>query len=176
VPGHHFQLARQAENDRLPPIRRESLNLTAYIEGWAEYASDLSREMGLYEDPYDLYGRLVLERFGAQRLVVDTGLNLLGWSLERARAFMKDNTLESDAQVASETLRYSTDLPGQALTYRLGLLMFQDLRRRAGTELGARFDIRRFHDVVLDAGALPLDVLQRHVERFIAGERAPTAA
>src|SRR5262249_36793742 len=156
VPGHHFHLARQAENAQLPPIRRESLDITAYVEGWAEYASDLGHEMGLYDDPYDCYGRLVLDRFGAQRLVVDTGLNLLGWSLEQARAYMKANTLESDAQIASETLRYSTDLPGQALTYRLGLLKFRALREHAQRALGSRFDVRTFHDTILAAGALPL--------------------
>lgn len=170
VPGHHFHLARQAEDPQLPAIRRESVDITAFVEGWAEYASDLGREMNLYDDPYDLYGRLVLDRFAAQRLVLDTGLNLLGWPLDRARKYMRENTLESDAQIASETLRYSTDLPGQALTYRLGFLKFKELRDRAERTLGARFDVRAYHEAILEAGALPLSVLERHVDWFVARE------
>lgn len=168
VPGHHFHLALQAENDALPMIRREALGITAFNEGWAEYASGLALEMGLYDDPYDRYGRLAHERFVAQRLVVDTGLNLLGWSLERAREYMQQYTLESPAQVASETLRYSTDMPGQALAYRLGYLKFRQLRERAERALGSRFDIRNFHDSLLAAGALPMTILERHVDWFIA--------
>ncbi|MBS0421287.1 MAG: DUF885 domain-containing protein [Proteobacteria bacterium] len=167
VPGHHFQLARQAENQHLAAIRRESLDNTAYVEGWAEYASDLAHELGLYKDPYDAYGRLVLDRFAAQRLVLDIGLNLHGWTLERAQAYMKANTLEPRTQIVSETLRYSTDLPGQALTYRLGLMRFKALRELAQQALGPRFDIRAYHETILDAGALPLSVLESHVRWFI---------
>jgi uncharacterized protein (DUF885 family) len=172
VPGHHFHLALQAENDALPMIRREALGITAFNEGWAEYASGLALEMGLYDDPYDRYGRLVHERFIAQRLVVDTGLNLLGWSLERARDYMKMHTLESPAQIASETLRYSTDLPGQALAYGLGCLKFRQLRERAERALGSRFDVRSFHDALLAAGALPMTILDRHIDGFIASHGA----
>src|SRR5690606_22874247 len=100
LPGHHFHLARQAELDALPAIRRETFGLSAFNEGWAEYAAGLGEENGLYDDPYDLYGWLSHQRFVAQRLVVDTGLNLMGWSLEKARAYMSANTLEADAQVA----------------------------------------------------------------------------
>lgn len=165
VPGHHFHLARQAENAALPQIRRQSLDISVFNEGWAEYASGLAGEMGLYDDPYDAYGRLVHERFTAQRLVVDTGLNALGWSLERAREYMQRHTLESPAQVATETLRYSTDLPGQALAYRVGYLQFMEIRESMRTALGPRFDLRDFHEAVLAEGALPLPVLRRHVER-----------
>jgi uncharacterized protein (DUF885 family) len=175
VPGHHFHLARQAENEGLPAIRRQAFGISAFNEGWAEYASDLARELNLYDDPYDLYGRLLQERFGAQRLVVDTGLNLLGWTLEQGRAYMRAATLESELQIASETLRYSTDLPGQSLSYRLGMLKFCALRAKAERELGSAFDIRRFHEAILGAGALPLDVLEGHIEWFIAQERNRSA-
>lgn len=157
APGHHFHLARQAENTALPPIRREAIALTVFNEGWAEYASSLGLEMGLYEDPYDHYGRLVHERFIAQRLVVDTGFNAFGWSLQEAREYMKSQTLESDAQVASETLRYSTDLPAQALAYDFGFDQFWKLRHKA--QSGPRFDIRRFHEAILAEGALPFPLL-----------------
>ena len=130
APGHHFHLARQAENTDLPALRREPM-LGAFNEGWAEYASGLGWEMGLYDDLLDAYGRVTHERFTAQRLVVDTGLNLMGWSLEKAAAFMSANTTESDAQVASEVIRYSTDLPAQALGYRAGYLELMRLRERA---------------------------------------------
>lgn len=172
VPGHHFHLARQSENLQLPAIRRESLRITAFVEGWAEYASDLARDMNLYDDPYDLYGRLVLDRFAAQRLVVDTGMNLLGWTLEQGRAYMKANTLESDTQVATETLRYATDLPGQALAYRLGFQKFRGLRERAQRALGRAFAFPRFHEAILQAGALPLNVLDQHIDGYIRIELA----
>jgi uncharacterized protein (DUF885 family) len=171
VPGHHFHLARQAENESLPDLRREAIDLAIFNEGWAEYASGLAGEMGLYDDPYDAYGRLVHERFTAQRLVVDTGLNAFGWSLERARAYMREHTHESETQIASETLRYATDLPAQALAYRLGFLEMRALRERAEVRLGAAFDLREFHETVLAPGALPLPLLERHVDRFIE-ERA----
>jgi uncharacterized protein (DUF885 family) len=166
APGHHFHFARQAENDALPAIRREAMDIGAFNEGWAEYAAGLGWEMGLYEDPYDRYGRLVHERFTAQRLVVDTGLNVLGWSLEQAREYMSANTTESPVQVATETLRYATDLPAQALAYRSGFLELQRLRAQAEQRLGDRFDVRDYHEAVLGQGALPFPVLQDHLQRW----------
>jgi uncharacterized protein (DUF885 family) len=167
VPGHHFHIARQAENEDLPPLRREAMGLGGYNEGWAEYAAELPKEMGLYDDPYDLYGRLVHERFTAQRLVVDTGMNLFGWSLERGRAFMRANTMESETQVGTETLRYSTDMPAQALAYRLGFLKMRALRERAEEALGSAFDIKAFHEAILGPGALPLSVLEKQIDAFV---------
>lgn len=168
VPGHHFHLARQAEDTRLHPVRSElaPLTLGAFTEGWGEYAASLGAEMGLYEDPWDRYGSLLHQRFVAQRLVVDTGLNVAGWSLERARGYMAAMTMESEQQVRTETLRYSTDIPGQALGYRLGWLRFWELRHRAADALGGAFDVRDFHEVVLGAGALPLTAVAENVERF----------
>jgi uncharacterized protein (DUF885 family) len=169
IPGHHFHLARQQENEDLHPLRREgALGMSGYNEGWAEYASELPREIGLYDDPYDWYGRLVHQRFLAQRLVVDTGMNVLGWSLEQGRAYMRETTVESETQIASETLRYSTDLPGQALAYRLGFLKVSGLRAKAQQALGSAFDLRAFHEAVLAPGALPLAVLEPHIDHFIA--------
>jgi uncharacterized protein (DUF885 family) len=170
IPGHHFHIARQGELD-LPPIRREH-RYTAFSEGWAEYAAGLGEEEGLYDDPYDLYGWLSHQRFTAQRLVLDTGMNVLGWSLDRARAYMTANTLEGPAQVASETLRYATDLPGQALAYRWGFLKMRELRQRARDRLGTGFDLRRWHEAVLGQGALPMAVLDRGLSDWEAHELA----
>lgn len=167
APGHHFHLARQAENHDLPELRRW-WPLTAFTEGWAEYASGLGWEMGLYDDPLDAYGRRVHERFVAQRLVIDTGLNLFGWSVEKATAYMQAHTTESPAQIASEVLRYATDLPGQALSYRAGHLELLRLRRRAEDALGARFDLRAFHEHVLAPGSLPFPVIEESLDRLIA--------
>lgn len=176
LPGHHFHLARQTENTDLPLIRRETLDITSYVEGWAEYASGLAGEMGLYDDPYDLYGRLIHERFTAQRLVTDTGLNVLGWTLDKAQAYMRRNTMESETQIATETLRYSTDIPGQALAYRLGFLKMMELRETAQRELGGGFDIRDFHEAVLGPGALPLNLLQQHIMHFVAKMKSTPAS
>ncbi|HVV75400.1 MAG TPA: DUF885 domain-containing protein [Mycobacteriales bacterium] len=167
APGHHFHLARQVENTALPDGRRYSDGLTAFTEGWAEYAAGLGWEMGLYDEPLDGYGRLVHERFTAQRLVVDTGLNFYGWSRERATDYMKANTTESDAQVASEILRYGTDLPAQALAYRAGFVELNRLRRKTEEALGSRFDVRAFHEEVLGPGALPFPVIEGHLDRWI---------
>jgi uncharacterized protein (DUF885 family) len=171
VPGHHFHLARQKENESLPMLRREAIELTVFNEGWAEYSANLAGEMGLYDDPYDAYGHLIHQRFLAQRLVVDTGMNAFDWPLEKAREFMKANTLESDEQVATETLRYSTDMPAQALGYRLGFLKFTELRAKAESELGEAFDIRDFHEVILGAGALPMTEVEASVDRYIEREQ-----
>ncbi|MGW2370954.1 DUF885 domain-containing protein [Kitasatospora sp. NPDC001683] len=165
APGHHFHLARQAENRTLPQLRREVAEFGAFNEGWAEYAAGLGWEAGLYEDPWDAYGRLAQERFTAQRLVVDTGLNLGTMGLARARDFMRANSTEADGQIASDLLRYSTDLPGQALSYRAGFLEFGRLRADAEAELGAGFEVRAFHEAVLGGGALPFPGLRRRVVR-----------
>lgn len=175
VPGHHFQIALQRENLALPDYRREAGG-TAFIEGWGEYASDLAGEMGMYADPYDAYGRLGMDIFLSSRLVVDTGMNALGWSREKAMAYMKEHTLESDTQIASETLRYSTDLPGQALAYKTGSIHLRDLREKARRELGDRFDIREFHRVVLLGGAMPMAVLDERVADWIAERKAARPA
>lgn len=167
VPGHHFQMALQVENDDLPDIRKHSYN-AAFIEGWAEYAAELGDEMGLFADPYDRYGRLAMKSFLASRLVVDTGLNALGWSLEDAREYMLANSMMSETEIASELLRYSTDLPGQALAYNTGFNKMLDLRAKAEAQLGEEFEIRAFHRTVLEQGALPMNVLEEHVDWFIA--------
>jgi len=171
APGHHFQMALAAESADTPAFRRELWD-TAYIEGWGEYASALAEEMGMYEDPYDLYGRLSMDMFLSVRLVVDTGMNALGWTRARAVAYMREHLLESDTQIETESLRYSTDIPGQALAYKMGSRALWDLRRKAEAQLGERFDVRRFHDCVLGSGSLPLATLASKVDAFIAGERA----
>ena len=170
VPGHHFQIALQAENAALPPSRREG-GYTAYVEGWGEYASELGLEMGVYEDPYDLYGRLGMDMFLSTRLVVDTGMHALGWSRQRAADFMLENALETPAQVHTETLRYAVDLPGQALAYKTGSTALKALRAKAEQALGERFDVRRFHDAVLGSGSMPLAVLEQHIDWWIGEER-----
>jgi uncharacterized protein (DUF885 family) len=156
MPGHHLQIGRQAENTTLHPIRREgtalrTFALNGYVEGWAEYAAALCDEMGLYATPADRYGRLSSERFHAARLVVDTGLNVLGWPHERAAAYLKVNGFLSDLEIGTELLRYAVDDPGQALAYHLGHWYIRELR-------GAR-DPRQFHEDVLAEGPLPLAIL-----------------
>lgn len=175
VPGHHFQIALQMENDALPLFRRESFN-SAFVEGWADYASELAGEMGLYQDPYERYGRLAMDMFLSVRLVVDTGMNALGWSREEASAYMAERVLESPTQIASETLRYAVDMPGQALAYKTGAFAIWDLRRRAEAALGDDFDLAGFHGAVLGSGSLPLAALEAHVDWWIEQERARLAA
>ena len=131
---------------------------------------ELAGEIGMYKDPYARAGRLSMDLFLSTRLVVDTGMNALGWSRDRAMQYMRDHTFESDAQIATETLRYSSDIPGQALAYKLGSRTIRDLRERTRARLGARFDVRRFHDAVLGHGAMPLGVLERHLERVLTPE------
>ncbi|MFN2386833.1 MAG: DUF885 family protein [Thermoanaerobaculia bacterium] len=170
VPGHHFQIALQRENQSLPEFRRLVFQ-TAYVEGWGEYASMLAGEMGMYADPWDRAGRLMMDAFLSARLVVDTGMNALGWSRERATAYLREHTLESDAQIETETLRYSCDIPGQALAYKVGAKTIRDLREKARAALGPAFDVRRFHDAVLGSGSMPLSVLSWRIDRFIEEER-----
>ena len=163
VPGHHFQISRQQENAGLHPLRRESLD-TAFIEGWGEYAAALGIDMGVYDDPYDRAGRLMMDSMLSSRLVVDTGMNALGWSRERAMQYLKDHAMLSDTEVATETLRYSVDIPAQALAYKIGSLRMMALRRRAMERLGTSFDIRQFHEWVIGNGSMPIFVLEQYVE------------
>ena len=165
VPGHHFQIALQRENDSLVPYRRNA-GVTAFTEGWAEYASDLAGEMGMYADPYARAGRLAMDLFLSTRLVVDTGMNALGWPREKAVAYMREHTFESDLQIDTESLRYSADNHGQALAYKIGARKFRELRERAAKEQGAAIDLPAFHAWVLRAGAMPLTVLDGHVACF----------
>lgn len=167
IPGHHFQLALANEREDLPRFRRETIGYGAFTEGWAEYAANLAKEMGLYEDPYDLYGRLVMEMFIACRLVLDTGMNHFGWDLERAREYMSARVVYSDVEVATELLRYSADIHGQALAYRIGNLEIARLRQKAEEELGERFDIKAFHAAVIGSGAMPMVVLEEHIDWWI---------
>lgn len=170
VPGHHFHLVTQNENEGLHPFRRK-YSVAAFTEGWAEYAASLGLEMGVYETPLERYGRYVAEMFLATRLVVDTGMNALGWSLTDGREYMQERVIQSDAEIDSETLRYSTSIPAQALAYRLGYEKMWEVRRRAEKALGESFDVREYHNVVLSDGAKPLPVLEAKVERWIAAQQ-----
>lgn len=170
VPGHHFQIALQLENQGLPLFRKNSYP-TAFVEGWAMYTSELAEEMGGYADPYDLAGMIAQNLFLSSRLVVDTGMNSLGWSRQQAIDYMRENTFESGTQIGTETLRYSTDIPAQALAYKMGSSRIWELRRKAERELGKKFDLRRFHDAVLGSGAMPMTVLEKHVDWWIQQEK-----
>ncbi len=170
LPGHHYQLTRVAEHPGIPRLRKTTRSVP-FVEGWGEYASDVAWEMGVYPDVYAKAGRLGMDLFTSTRLVVDTGMNALGWSRERAMQFMRENTFESEAQIDTETLRYSVDMPGQALAYKLGALAIRDARERTQRLMGDRFDIRRFHDHLLDAGTVPLALFDAHFDCLISGER-----
>ena len=172
VPGHHFQLNLQAENEDLPRWRRDGIGYTAFIEGWGEYSSALAGELGMYDDPYELAGRILFDMFLTSRLVVDTGMNTLGWSRAKAMEFLRANTNRSDEEIETETLRYSCDIPAQALAYKMGSRKLWELRDKAQKSLGPKFYIRRYHDALLGSGAMPLDILEKHVDWFIAQEKA----
>lgn len=165
VPGHHMQLAIQQELPTLPPFRQQG-GYTVFIEGWALYAERLGKEIGFYRDPYSDYGRLQDEMERAIRLVVDTGLHHYKWKREQVVQFFHDHSAVDEIEVQRETDRYIV-WPGQALAYKIGQLKIIELRERSKKELGAKFDIRQFHDVVLDAGALPLDILEERINKWI---------
>jgi uncharacterized protein (DUF885 family) len=170
VPGHHLQAAVAAEQHDLPMFRRYAyFDVTG--EGWGLYAEKLGEEMGIYTTPYERFGRFTYEMWRACRLVVDTGIHAFGWSREQAQAYMRDHTALSEHEIETEVDRY-IGWPGQALAYKVGELAILALRARAERELGPRFDIRRFHDVILAGGSLPLGVLEDEVARFIAAEQA----
>jgi uncharacterized protein (DUF885 family) len=168
VPGHHLQIALQQELENLPAFRRFN-GFTAFVEGWALYAERLGLEVGFYQDPYSDFGRLTYEMWRACRLVVDTGIHAFGWSRERAIAFMVENSALARHNVETEVDRYIA-WPGQALAYKVGELKIRELRERAERRLGSDFDLRRFHDVVLGEGAVPLTVLERNVASWIESE------
>jgi uncharacterized protein (DUF885 family) len=170
VPGHHLQIALQQELEGLPNFRRYA-GFTAFVEGWGLYAERLGLEVGFYQDPYSDFGRLSYEMWRACRLVVDTGMHYLGWTRKQAIVFMQENTALSLHNITAEVDRYIS-WPGQALAYKMGELKIRELRAHAENVLGERFDIRHFHDAVLGAGAVPLDVLERNVNKFIVHEQA----
>jgi len=170
VPGHHLQLSLAQEIPTLPPFRQHGF-WGAYIEGWALYSERLGKEVGFYQDPYNDYGRLQDEMLRAIRLVVDTGLHYKHWTREQVVQYFHDHSTEDEPNVQAETNRYIA-WPAQALSYKMGQLEILDLRARAKKELGSKFDIRQFHDEVLDSGALPLDVLETQVNEWIAQKKA----
>jgi uncharacterized protein (DUF885 family) len=174
VPGHHLQAAVGAEQRDLPTFRRFAyFDVTG--EGWGLYAEKLGEDMGIYTTPYERFGRLTYEMWRACRLVVDTGIHAFGWSREQARAYLRDHTALSEHEIETEVDRYIA-WPGQALAYKIGELAILELRARAEHALGARFDVRRFHDVILAGGSLPLGVLEDEIARFIAAEQAAQKA
>ncbi len=168
-PGHHFQISIQREQQGLPKFRRFG-GYTAYSEGWGLYAESLGPELGMYTDPYQYFGRLEGELWRAIRLVVDTGLHSKGWTREQVLAYMDENSSAAEARRVSEAERYMA-IPGQATAYKIGQLKISELRARAEKALGPKFDIRKFHTAVLADGALPLDVLEAKVDRWIASQR-----
>ena len=165
VPGHHLQIALQQELTDVPKFRR-FMSFTAFSEGWALYAERLGLEVGLYSDPYQNFGRLNFEMWRACRLVVDTGIHYLGWTRQQAIDFMTAHTAETAHNIRSEVDRYIS-WPGQALAYKIGELKIRELRKLAEEELGHRFDVRQFHDVVLGSGAIPLPVLEENVRVYL---------
>ncbi len=170
VPGHHMQISIAQELPSLPPFRAQGGN-TAYVEGWALYSEDLGREVGFFQDPYSLYGHYMDEMLRAIRLVVDTGFHYKHWTRDQVVQFFHDHSGVDEVEVQSETDRYIA-VPSQALGYKIGQLKIKELREHARQELGAKFDIRHFHDQVLGAGSLPLDVLSERIEHWIAAEKA----
>lgn len=171
VPGHHLQIALAQELDEKPELLRER-HYTAFIEGWGLYSEGLGREIGCYQDPYSDYGRLTFEMWRAVRLVVDTGLHALGWTRDQAIDYFREHTAMDDHNIKVEVDRYIV-WPGQALAYKIGQMKILELRHRAEKALGEKFDVRAFHDVVLAEGAVPLSVLEKRVDDWIARQVEP---
>ena len=170
VPGHHMQLSVQQQLTGLPKFRLHGLSFNAYTEGWALYAEQLGKEVGFYQDPVSDYGRLSSELFRAVRLVVDTGIHSKGWTREQVVEFFRESGAVDEPTIQTETDRYIS-WPAQALSYKLGQLKFRELRERAQKELGSKFDIRAFHDEMLDGGTLPLDLLDARTDKWIAQQK-----
>jgi uncharacterized protein (DUF885 family) len=173
VPGHHMQISIAQEQTDLPPFRQQAF-YTAYVEGWALYCERLGKEMGFYQNPYNNYGRLDDEMWRAARLVVDTGIHYKKWKRQQVVQYLRDHSSQNEAYFQAETDRYIA-WPAQALAYKIGQLTILRLREKARTELGSKFDIRGFHDEVLGAGALPLDVLEQRIDQWVARVKAQPA-
>jgi uncharacterized protein (DUF885 family) len=170
VPGHHLQFSIAQELTDLPPFRRFALDFNAYSEGWAFYSERLGKEVGFYQDPYSDYGRLQNEMWRAVRWVVDTGVHSQHWSRQQMIDFFHEHTAMDDQNIETEVDRYIS-WPGQALSYKMGQMKILELRARAQRELGSKFDVRAFHDAVLDQGPLPLDVLDVNINEWIAAQK-----
>jgi uncharacterized protein (DUF885 family) len=167
IPGHHMQLSVQQQLTGLPKFRQHGLGFNAYIEGWALYSEQLGKEVGFYQDPVSDYGRLSSELFRAVRLVVDTGIHSKGWTRDQVVEFFRKSGAVDEPTIQSETDRYIS-WPAQALSYKLGQLKIRELRDRAQAKLGSKFDIRKFHDEMLDGGTLPLDLLDARTDMWVA--------
>jgi uncharacterized protein (DUF885 family) len=170
VPGHHLQIALAQELEGVPEFRKH-FDYTAFVEGWGLYSESLGDDLGMYKDPYSKFGQLTYEMWRAVRLVVDTGMHSMGWSRQQSIDFFRENTSKTDQDIAVEVDRYIV-WPGQALAYKIGQLKIRELRTRAEKSLGNRFDIRTFHDAVLEQGAVPLDILDAHINTWLAAQSA----
>jgi uncharacterized protein (DUF885 family) len=170
IPGHHMQLSVEQTMTGLPKFRQHSFN-SGYIEGWGLYAEQLGKEVGFYQDPVSDYGRLASERFRAVRLVVDTGIHAKGWTRDQVVDFFRKSHTVDEPMIQTETDRYIS-MPAQALSYKLGQLKFRELRERARKELGTKFDLRTFHDEMLNGGVLPLDLLDARTDSWIKAQKA----
>lgn len=166
IPGHHMQLAIAQELENTPKFRKYNYSYTAYVEGWALYTELIPKEIGYYQDPYSDFGRLSMELWRACRLVVDVGIHHKKWTREQAIKYLQENTPSSDRECVKSIERYIV-MPGQATAYKVGMLKILSLREKARKSLGNRFDIRAFHDEVLRSGALPLDVLEQNINKYI---------
>jgi len=170
VPGHHLQISLAQELEGVPEFRKHA-GYTAFVEGWGLYAESLGEEIGMYKDPYSKFGQLAYEMWRAVRLVVDTGMHSMGWTRQQAIDFFRENTGKTDQDITVEVDRYIV-WPGQALAYKIGQLKIRELRTEAEKKLGVKFDERKFHDAVLENGAVPLSVLEAHMKRWTEEQAA----